>query len=269
MEHSTSSRYYSWAVIDIEDWSSRSASRGSRIQKAMRGIEAKALQRLGIEWKDVGRQPRGDGAVLALPGDIPKERIATEFVEAISDAVLEHDADCAPEESIRLRISLNAGDALDGDGEWAGQSLIIACRLVDTPVIRRVLKASAGYPLALIVSAQWYDAVIREGYAPGDGYREVWVTVKNYSSSAWVAVPGRRQPLGLLPEDDPDPHRVQDRHVSGGTAGQETGAAAGHLAGGFATDNSGNRGVIIQGTVNGDIPIGNNYYGGTDPRTRR
>lgn len=227
------------------------------------------MQRLGIEQADVGRQPRGDGAILALPGDIPKERIATEFVEALSDAILEYDENCAPEESIRLRVSLNAGDALDGDGEWAGQSVIIACRLVDTPVIKRVLKASAGYPLALIAPAHWYDAVIREGYAPGDGYREVWVTTKNYSGSAWVTVPGRRQPLGLLPEDDVDPHRVQDGHALGATAGQETGTAAGHAAGRFATDNSGNQGVIIQGTVHGDIPIGNTYYCGADPRARR
>lgn len=251
-----SSRYYSWAVLDVEDWSSRPAVTGSRIQEALRLIEERALRSLNLGWADVGRQPRGDGAVLALPGDIPKEAIATRFVEALREAVLDHDMSSEPEDSFRIRLALNAGEALDGDGEWAGQPVILACRLVDSSVLRRVLAASTGNPLALIVSAQWYDAVIREGYASAEGYREVFVKTKTFSGSAWVKVPGRSRPAGLLPEDDP---------VAQQTAPASDPAAAA-AAGGYHTDNSGNQGLIVQGgPVSGGVNIGNTYNGGASP----
>lgn len=233
-------------------------------------IEAKALRGLGLDPAAVGRQPRGDGAILALPGGIPKEVITTDFVEAIRAATLEYDADCEPEEVIRLRLSLNAGEALDGDGEWAGQPVIVASRLVDSPVIRRVLAASTGFPLALIISAQWYDAVIREGYAPGDGYQEVRVTAKSYSGTAWVRVPGRSRPLGLLPEDAPGPHRPQHGHAADPPAGQGPDRAGGSPVPGYEMRDFENKGVIVQGgNVNGNIEIGNTYHGGTRSRDGR
>lgn len=257
-----SSRYYSWAVIDVENWSSRRAVSGSRIQNALRVIERRALKSLNLDWADIGRQPRGDGAILALPGEIPKEKIATRFVEQLREAVLEHDMECDPEDSIRIRLTLNAGDALDGDGEWAGQPVILACRLVDSSVLRRVLAASTGSPMALMVSAQWYDAVIREGYASGDGYREVFVRTKAFSGPAWVQVPGRSQPAGLLAEDDPDSQvtaeAAGDQNVDGTSGPRPT---AGNS---YRSDNSRNQGLIVQGsTVTGDVSFGNTYHGET------
>lgn len=267
MRQTASSRYYSWAVIDVESWSSRPAVSASRIQEALRAIEAKGLQSLGLNWADVGRQATGDGAILALPGEIPKESITTDFVEALRIAVLDHDADCDDDEVIRLRLALNAGEALDGVGEWAGEPVITACRLVDTPVIRRVLAGSMGFPLALIVSAQWYDAVIREGYAPADGYQEVWAAGKSYEGAAWVRVPGRKRPLGLLPEDAPRPRPASPQAPTA----REPGVAEQRPASSFVTQNFTNQGGLVApgGTFNGTVEVGNTYQNGArhgDPR---
>jgi hypothetical protein len=198
------SRYCLLTVLDVEDWSGRSAVNAANIQAALRRIESRALAEAGIDGASIIRQSRGDGAILALPGDIAKEIVTTRFVEALREAILEYDADCAPGESMRVRLSLNAGDVLEGDGEWAGQPVIAACRLVDSALIKRVLAASTGSPLALIVSAAWYDAVIKEGHASADGYQKVWVEEKTFAEVAWVKVPGRTTPPGLRPEDDPD-----------------------------------------------------------------
>lgn len=263
MRQAASSRYYSWAVIDVESWSSRPAVSASRIQAALRVIEAKGLQSLGLNWADVGRQATGDGAILALPGEIPKEKITTDFVEALRVAVLDHDADCDDDEVIRLRLALNAGEALDGVGEWAGEPVITACRLVDTPVIRRVLAGSLGFPLAVIVSGQWYDAVIREGFAPADGYQEVWAAAKSYQGAAWVRVPGRKRPLGLLPEDAPRPREA----AAAATTAREPGAAGQPPAGSFVTQNFTNQGGIVApgSTFNGTVEVGNTYHNGARP----
>lgn len=237
----------------------------SSIQAALRAIEAKALQSVGLNWADVDRQATGDGAILALPAGIPKEKITVDFVEALRSAVLNHDADCNEDEVIRLRLALNAGEALDGVGEWSGEPVIAACRLVDSAVIKRVLASSTGFPLALIISAQWYDSVIREGYAPGDGYQEVWVTSKTYRATAWVRVPGRKRPLGLLPEDAPR------AAATAASASPPEGAAAARPGGGIELrDFTNNGGLIAPGsTFNGPIELGNTYHGDARPERRR
>ena len=202
------SRYYAWAALDVENWSGRPAVNEANIQNALRGLEKRALAGAGIDLARVsGRQSRGDGAILALPGDVAKELITAQFVEALRESLLEHDADCDPADSIRMRLSLHAGDVLEGEGEWAGQPVIAVSRLVDSAVIKRVLAAAAPSPLALIVSGAWYDAVVREGHVSDQGYREVRFCEKTFIGSAWVKVPGRTCPPGLLHEDDPRQYR--------------------------------------------------------------
>jgi hypothetical protein len=208
------SRYYAWAVLDVEDWSSRPAVSGARIQRALSQLVTQSLASADIDPARVARQPRGDGAVLALPGDIAKEVITAEFVEALREAVSEYDLNCAPADLIRLRLALHAGEGLAGDGEWAGRPVITACRLVDSPVLKRVLAASIGYSLAVIVSSDWYNAVVREGYVAADGYREVWAEVKSFADFAWVKVPGCSSPPGLLPEDHAARHRAPASSVA-------------------------------------------------------
>ena len=63
------SRYYSWAVLDVEDWSGRPAVNAANIQDTLRRIETEALARAGIDPDSVARQPRGDGAMRAIAGE--------------------------------------------------------------------------------------------------------------------------------------------------------------------------------------------------------
>jgi hypothetical protein len=255
------SRYYAWAVIDVEDWSSRPAVNGARIQRALSQLVTQSLASADIDPARVARQPRGDGALLALPGDIAKEVITTEFVEALREAVSEHDANCAPEDSIRLRLALHAGEALEGEGEWAGRPVITACRLVDSSVLKRVLAASKGSPLAVIVSSDWYDAVVREGYVSADGYREVWVKVKTFADAAWVKVPGRSSPPGLLPEDD-----VARRRSGANRAAPSSPGLRGSDGSGSHGDVTVHGNVITGGTFEGDVVFGDKHSYGSDRR---
>jgi hypothetical protein len=259
------SRYRVLAVLDVEDWSGRSAVNAANIQRALRRIETEALTEADIDVRGVGRQSRGDGAVLALPGDVAKEVVTTRFVEALRESIAEYNADCAPGESVRIRLSLNAGDVLEGDGEWAGQPVIAACRLVDSAVIKRVLAASTGSPLVVVVSAAWYDAVIKEGHASGEEYREVWVEEKTFSSVAWVKVPGRTSPPGLRSEDDPVWHdqggsRGDAADPSRGSQPGRTGGDAGNIV---------NHGNFVQASkIAGDVVFGNKNVSPTPSQER-
>jgi hypothetical protein len=258
----SASRHYIWAIHDVEDWSSRPAVLQARIQQALRRIEASALGQAGVDPTRVGRQSTGDGAVLAIPGDVPKELITTKYVDALREGVEEYDAECPAAETIRLRLALHAGESPAGQGEWAGPGIVTASRLVDAPVLRRVLAAATGSALALIVSDDWYRAVIREGYASDEGYQEVWVKAKKFANSAWVRVPGRTQPPGLLAED----HRKPQRDEMSPRAGQED-LGAGDRApnSDVSIINSGNYADFRRATVHGGVSFGNNYYGPSEP----
>jgi len=169
--------------------------------------------------------------------------------------VLEHDANCDPAESIRIRLSLHAGDVIEGEGEWAGQPVIAACRLVNSAVIRRVLAAAAPSPLALIVSDDWYAAVVKEGYASGQGYQQVWVQEKTFGSLAWVKGPGRTSPPGLRPEDDPGRRHQPPAPQSPAEQVPARKYVVKH----------GN--LISDSTFEGDVVFGNKY-GNSDPTSR-
>lgn len=244
------SRYYIWVIYDVESWSRKPAVNGANIQSALRRFELQALRRAGIDPGATERQPTGDGAVLAIPGDTSKELLTTKFIDGLREGIEEHDASCPPEETIRLRLALHAGDGLPGDGEWAGPGVILAARLVNSDVLRRVLKAATGHALAFMVSDDWYQAIIRQGLAPADGYQQVLVRTqeKEFSSLAWVRVPGRDSPPGLQPEDRPG-----STPAPSATDGPEDPS---HISAPGGTVNN-----FHQSTINGSVSIGNQYHG--------
>lgn len=248
------SRYYIWVIYDVEAWSRKPAVHGARIQEVLHEIEHQAFLRTGIDPNKVERQPTGDGAVLAIPGDISKELVTTKFVDAVRESVEAHDASCPPGEVIRLRLALHAGDGLPGDGEWAGPGVVLASRLVNSPLLRRVLKAATGSALALIVSDDWYQSIIRQGLAPADGYRQVLAREpeKDFSSLAWVRVPGRGSPPGLTPGDLP----------GSGAQGSPASPAPGHSGSQPSVQAAGETVTVITGSpITGGVSIGNHFNG--------
>lgn len=192
--------------------------------------------------------------MLAIPGDTSKELLTTKFIDGIREGIEEHDASCPPEETIRLRLALHAGDGLPGDGEWAGPAVILASRFVNSAVLRRVLKTSTGHALAVIISDDWYQAIIKQGMAPADGYQQVIVREreKGFSSLAWIRVPGRDYPPGLSQEDEPESGRAS---VPDGDPDSRP----------YISAPSGSVNNFHQATIHDGVSIGNQYIG-TDPR---
>lgn len=249
--------YYIWAVHGVEDWNTRPAVTQTKIGQALRQVEAQALARVGLDPARVSQRPAGDGAVLVLPGDFPKGLVTTKYVDALCEGIEEYDAESGPGETIRLRLALHAGESPAGD-EWASPGAATATRLANAAVLRRVLAAAKGSALALAVSRTWYRAVIHGGYAPAEGYQEVRIEAPQSADWAWVRVPGRTQPPGLLPEDrrpSSRPDSAGDGEASSPATGAET-----------SVSNYGTVGALgdFRGaTIHGDVGFGNNYYGAT------
>lgn len=194
-------RYYALAVTDIENWSARPGPVQARMQSALRQILDRATGSAGIAGIDVRRTSRGDGLIVAFPATAPKEVITSRFVKALNRELRLHHDECPPDEGIRVRLALHAGDVHDGGDEWAGEAVVAACRLVDSDLLRGVLAAADTAVLAMIVSDYWYGAVLRPGWADTTGFSQVAVDLRGYVGDAWVRVPGMSRPPGLPPTD--------------------------------------------------------------------
>jgi hypothetical protein len=246
------SRHYVWAVHAVEEWSGRPSEIQQIIRRVLRELEARALGRSGIDPARAGRETTAGRAGLTLPGEVPLETIATRFVDALCEGIEQHDDECPAAQTIRLRLALHAGPAPDGQ---PGAGLAAAARLVDAPVLSRVLAAATGSALAVIVSDDWYRAAGHRGSRSSRHYTQVVLGPDETAGTAWVRVPGCTHPPGLLSGDRPGAGRSP-----AGPAGEPP-AVAGTNIGQVGTYNHND---FRQATFNQPLSIGNTYYGGDD-----
>lgn len=229
---------YSFAVIDVEG-----GPGGAGLHRTLGALENEALASIDVDPAAVRRKSLGHGSLLALPGSIPPRAVTVRFVGALFEAIRDYDAGCAPGESVRAGLALNSGEIFGRD-VWSSGPASTAIELVNSPVMKRVLTAAVGSPLAVIVSDEWYSR------APANGSQPVRVAAVGYSGPAWIGVPGSSWPPGLLAQDEWAPPASAPTAVS----------AAASAAGGREFHGSA-KNVIMAENVNGGVHIGDVIHG--------
>jgi tetratricopeptide (TPR) repeat protein len=174
--------------------------RTNRDQVALRdglyGALRTAFLRSGLRWERCHREDRGDGALILVPPETPKELLAGPFPVELATALDEHNAGVGPEARIRLRVAMHAGEMHPDDHGFAGNSINLASRLLDADPPREALKDPRA-DLALIVSEWFYEEVVRQDPdCRPDTYRQVKVEVKQTRATAWLRLPGPAAPNG-------------------------------------------------------------------------
>jgi hypothetical protein len=170
---------------------------GTLVQLAWRrGIGetlAAAMRTAGVPDDDYRAEDRGDGFLVLVSGAVPKPRVVADLVRELSNCVAEHNRTRNAEGRIRLRVSVHQGDVVFDEIGFAGDSVIVASRLIDAQEIRRVFEADAGVDVAVIVSDVIYGSTVVQRYRGLDpaAFEHVDVQVPKFSGEAWVHVPGR------------------------------------------------------------------------------
>jgi hypothetical protein len=125
----------------------------------------------------------------------------------------QHNRSLIPGAKVRLRVALHQGLVhLDSANGFAGEAVVVVCRLLDALPLKRALAAFTGAAIAVIASESVFRDVVRhqyDGLRP-DRFRQVEVSLpaKGFRQSAWIYVPDEdvNQLDGLdEPEPDPDP----------------------------------------------------------------
>ncbi|WP_433230125.1 hypothetical protein [Actinomadura formosensis] len=145
-----------------------------------------AFTESGIPPESCYCEDRGDGALILIGPDVPKERLAGPFPTALAALLERHNEEAPPGAHIRARAAMHAGEVHYDDHGVAGCSVNTAFRLLEAAPLKDALRASPGV-LALIASDWFYQEVVRQcrGCA-ADSFRAVDVSVKETRTRGWI-----------------------------------------------------------------------------------
>lgn len=194
-------------AVDIEGSTTRNNSAKAVLRDYMYQMVEASLRASGIT--EDHRAPlvdRGDGILTLIrpADDVPKTLVLTRVLPTLRDLLAEHER-IRPEQRLRLRAVVHAGEVHTDIRGHFGEALDVAFRLLDAPEVKQGFKRSAS-PLYLVVSDLIYDTIVRQGY-PGIDEAEfsevvdVVVGKKRYHGWAWPRDDaGRGQLVSLVPE---------------------------------------------------------------------
>ncbi|PRY19724.1 hypothetical protein [Pseudosporangium ferrugineum] len=195
------------ALVDVEGFGKRPNPVQRQVRADLYEVVRNALTEAGLDPSRIAQEDRGDG-ILMIDPDVSVLRLAGRFVRELDDGLREKARTSAPIARIRLRVAVHQG-MVEHDGEgWVGTAVNTTARLVDAPQLKAALTAGDRANLALIVSGQVFEDVIRHDYRSVDSstFERVTIDAKELCAEpAWIQVPGYSYPPGVTPAPAPEP----------------------------------------------------------------
>jgi class 3 adenylate cyclase len=177
--------------VDIEGFGNW--HRTNRDQLAVRAGLYRALRtafmRSQVNWDNCYREDRGDGVLILVPAEVPKELLLAPFPDELMTELARHNEVANAHRHIRLRVAVHAGEVHYDEHGVTGMAINMAFRLLDADALKDELHGSPGV-LALITSQWIYDEVIRHSPQSKPGrYRRIEVANKETRAVAWISRP--------------------------------------------------------------------------------
>ena len=182
------------------------------IQERLYDMLRAAFDEAGVLWKACHVEDRGDGAMILVPPEFPKLRLADQWPSRLLSELREHNARSSEPVRVQLRVALHHGEVYANDVGVVSQAVNHAFRLLDAKPAKTAL-ATSGSVLALIASDEFYrDVVSQEPAADPGAYRRITVSVKQTEAVAWLRLPD------LASAQPDDGHPAEARRPVVGTA---------------------------------------------------
>lgn len=184
-------------AVDIQSSTTRTNPVKADLRTNVYDLFEQALHAAGIGPRN--RDPftdRGDG-ILALihPVDqVPKTVLLNIAIPALARLLADHNSSQQvagnPEQQLRLRVVIHAGEIHYDDNGCFGEALDIAFRLLDAAPVRKRLQLTPA-PLAVVISEDIFRSIVRHGYGGIDQRAFaplVRVQIAGYRYRGWVQV---------------------------------------------------------------------------------
>jgi hypothetical protein len=178
--------------LDAAHYSDRNDIQQHELQQALVEVIKEAAAAAGFDRRKWGVQPTGDGELAVVSADVSEWKVIDDFPVALTQSLARYNAGRCEETRLRMRLAIHCGLVSPAAGGWAGQGVVTVSRIVNSSIARRALDACPDADLVVLVSASLFNEVVRQGHtqlSPQD-LREVLVTSKAFTDSAWLWVPG-------------------------------------------------------------------------------
>lgn len=181
-------RHMSIMVIDVTGFGRMDNRAQTRVRAVLNTMVRHAFRRAGLRWS-VAVENRGDGMIVLVPATKSTVSLLDPVIPALAAGVQAHNRTAEPR--IRLRISVHIGVVHRDATGWVGSDLITACRLVDSPTVRRYLKQRPTSDVVVAVSAPVYQGIVQHRYRGLDPttYEQIDIALKELRTNAWIHVP--------------------------------------------------------------------------------
>ena len=177
--------------VDVEKFADPRRTRPHQLA-VRRGLYSSlrdAFGRSRVPWENCYKEDRGDGMLVLVPSEVPKELLVTGVPRELAKALAAHNQAQPSEARIRLRLAVHAGEIhLDAHGVTGG-AVNSAFRMLEAQALKNALNGSAGV-LALAASPWFFEEVIRHTPASApESYRQTRISVKETRDTAWICLP--------------------------------------------------------------------------------
>lgn len=177
-------------IADIEDSDSRADDVKRAHRAALRTMLSRATEDAGIAPDQHEKWDTGDGMRMLFAPDVPKNRLIDPLVFSLVRQLRVYNREVPRPARMRLRAVLDAGELRRDREDYFGSPLNEACWLAESAALRNGLRGTSE-PLALMVSDEIYDGVVRHGYGliRKDEYARHIVPLKSRDVTAWLWTP--------------------------------------------------------------------------------
>lgn len=162
------------------------------VQSGLTAVLDAAAARANLRRDLWMKQQAGDSELAILPREEPEPVVVDQYVRYLDEALAARNANLALSRKIRLRMAVHFGTAMLADNGYAGQGVVAVSRLVESEPVKDALAAAPQACLAVILSRQIFDDVVRQGHVsvPATDFAKVSVRVKEFQDEAWIKVVG-------------------------------------------------------------------------------
>ncbi|MEV0662627.1 tetratricopeptide repeat protein [Actinomadura luteofluorescens] len=175
--------------LDVEGYGRRTNGDQLAVRAGLYRALRRALDESGVPAASCYCEDRGDGAMILIRPDVPKELLAGRFPARLAALLERHNGGAPPDARIRVRVAVHAGEIHHDDHGVAGTAINTAFRLLAADPLKDALRTSPGV-LALITSGWFFEEVVRQNPAcRAAAFRPAQVAVKELRERAWMRPP--------------------------------------------------------------------------------
>lgn len=189
-------------AMDVVGSGSRDDQLLLRMRADLRQIVAATLAAQSLDLSSLETHDLGDGLRFLVPALVSPRALLDPFIPQLDQALGAHRRASSEAARLRLRVSIHHGLVHDDEGHSAGEPLKLVMRLLDADPVRTAIAAVPEANLALVVSRDLYESVVKHHYGLSvDLYQRVAVHAKELITEAWIHLPGFRPPYLVEPTE--------------------------------------------------------------------